>query len=210
MVIHLDFPHNVIIDGEYIIMKPGVSEEEFWEIANEDTNFELIDGVLLIHSPASTEHEEIFKYLLQIISYYLERTAKGMVIGSRLVMRLSPKWNPEPDLMVILKESVGRVKETRVEGPAEVVIEILSPSTRDTDTGKKLPKYLEAGVKEVWILDPANKEITLHDPGATRVMDKKIDSKILPGLSIKCEWIWKRDEYPASTIIDKIRDEIDS
>jgi Uma2 family endonuclease len=208
MVIHLDFPHNVKIDGEYIVMKPDVSEEEFWEIANEDTNFELIDGVLLIHSPASTEHEEIFKYLLQIISYYLERTGKGMVIGSRLVMRLSPKWNTEPDLMILLSENTSRLIATRVEGPADMVIEILSPSTRDTDIDKKLPKYLKAGVKEVWILDPANKEITLHDPGARRVMDEKINSKILPGLSITCDWIWNRDEHPASTIIDKIREEM--
>lgn len=38
-----------MLDKEYIIFQPDVTEEEFFEFANEDTNCELIDGVLVIH-----------------------------------------------------------------------------------------------------------------------------------------------------------------
>jgi hypothetical protein len=48
----------------FLLMKPGVSEEEFFEFATEDISCELIDGMLMIHSPASIQHERIFKFLL--------------------------------------------------------------------------------------------------------------------------------------------------
>ena len=60
----LDVPSQLNLKGDdYLLMKFNVSEDEFWEVANEDSNFELINGVLIIHSPASTEHEELFGYL---------------------------------------------------------------------------------------------------------------------------------------------------
>ncbi|MHA1168247.1 MAG: Uma2 family endonuclease, partial [Candidatus Hodarchaeales archaeon] len=154
MAILLKFPEKILIEGEYVLLKPGVTEEEFWEISNEDSNFELLDGVLVIHSPASKEHEDIFSYLNALIRFYLEANALGQVYGSRLVMRLSKKWNPEPDLFIITPENYSNMKKSFFDGPADIVIEILSMATREIDLSKKLPKYLEAGVKEVWIIDP--------------------------------------------------------
>ena len=52
----------MVLKDEYTVLKPDVSEEEFWEISNEDTNFELLDGVLYIHSPAITQ---VFSQLLR-------------------------------------------------------------------------------------------------------------------------------------------------
>ncbi len=62
----LKFGEEKYIEKEYLILQPDVSEEEFWEYANEDTNCELINGVLIIHPPASEVHESIFKYLLTL------------------------------------------------------------------------------------------------------------------------------------------------
>ena len=44
MEITFDFPQKIILKGDYLIYQPDISEEEFWELANEDSNFELIDG----------------------------------------------------------------------------------------------------------------------------------------------------------------------
>ena len=68
MTILLKFQEERIFEKEYIILQPDITEEEFWTFANEDTHCELIDGVLVIHSPASEEHEDIFCHLLTIFS----------------------------------------------------------------------------------------------------------------------------------------------
>jgi Uma2 family endonuclease len=208
------FPYKILLKGEFLVMKPDISEEEFWEMSTEDTNYELLDGVLYIHSPASTEHEEIFKYLLTLFQIYFEINEGGKVFGSRLVMRLSPKWNPEPDLMVVLKTHYNKIQPTKIEGPADLVIEILSNATRDIDLHKKIPQYLDAGVQEVWIIDPQKKSFTqmwiehktskklswMYSPDQKskggEIEDMSLRSKILPDLKFNPHWIWERDTHP--------------
>ena len=206
----LDVPSKLNLKGDdYLLMKFNVSEDEFWEVANEDSNFELINGVLIIHSPASTEHEELFGYLNFVLRYYTERTEKGRVFGSRLVMRLSEKWNPEPDLMVVMPEHYNRIMETRIEGPADLVIEILSPTTRELDLTKKLPHFRQAGIGEMWIIDPESQEFMIYwekdeKKWSKENADKFIESRIFPDLKFKPIWIWERKKYPSSKVIEDI------
>jgi Uma2 family endonuclease len=209
MEIILNLPESIQLSGDYIVLKPNITESEFWEIANEDTNFELIDGVLVIHSPASTEHEQIFHQLSQIFAILLEEPKHGQVFGSRLVMRLSPKWNVEPDLMILSPQNYQRITPTRIEGPADLVFEILSDSTREIDLTKKIPYYLNNGVKEVWIIDPKFESIEIHNSTNIRTYSKTQDedwvsSTIIPQIRIKGKWVWNRTEYPAIKIIRQI------
>jgi Uma2 family endonuclease len=208
MEISLDFPYNIKLKDEYLLIKPDVSEKEFWEISNEDTHFELIGGVLYINSPASIEQEEIFKYLVIIFSYYFEAIEKGKVLGSSVVMRLSSKWNPEPDLIVLLPSNCHKIKENNVDGAADLVVEILSKSTKDTDLGKKLPKYLEEGVKEVWIINPLEKEIEIHRKNEVLLWKKNnkeepLTSIILSKLDFLPKWLWNREKFPPNLVIEQ-------
>jgi len=115
MELHLDFPYKLVLKEEYLVLKPDVTEEKFWEMSNEDTHFELIKGGLYINSPPNIEHEEFFKHLIVIFSFCLENIGKGKVLGSCVVMRLSPKWNPEPGLIVMLPSNYNKIKENRLE-----------------------------------------------------------------------------------------------
>lgn len=206
MAILLKFPEEKILEGDYIIYKHGVTEEEFWEFVNEDTNCELIEGILVIHSPASEEHEDIFSYLNAILRVYLEETLKGKVYGSRFVMKLSERWNPEPDLFVVTPEKYSQIQRTYFDGPADIVIEILSKSTRELDLEKKLPHYLRAGVQEVWIIDPEAKVVTLHSSESSTTYDvphseKKLASKVLPEFPFQIRWLWNRDHYSVNKVL---------
>jgi len=206
MTIILKFPNEKVLERDFLIIQPDVTEKEFWELATEDIKCELLDGVLVIHSPADVEHEDIFRYLLTLFSLYFEKTNDGKVFGSRLVMKLEPKWNPEPDLLVITSEKYPNLKSTHLEGPADIVIEILSKSTRQYDLDVKLPKFLRAGVKEVWIIDPENKSLNVHtvhsrfefrDPTS----NSPFTSTVLPNFRIKPLWLWNREQYPPGKMI---------
>jgi Uma2 family endonuclease len=201
MEIKLDIPEEFHLQGDFIAFKQDVSEEEFWDLANEDSNFELIDGVLVIHSPATPEHEDIGRYLSGFLSLFLEKTSQGKVYGSHVVMRLDSQWDPEPDLLVLLAENYDKIKQSRIEGPADIVIEVLSKSTKELDLTKKIPKYLEAGVKEIWIIDPILQSITIQwvDDSMewTKIdSDDCLISKVIQDLPLQINWIWHREDYP--------------
>jgi Uma2 family endonuclease len=193
-------PENILAKGDYIFMKPDVTESEFWELTNEDSNCELIDGVLIIHSPASEEHESLFRQIISIIQLNLDASREGKVYGSRFVMRLSEKWNPEPDIIVVTPDKYSNIKSTHLEGPAAIAIEILSKSSKDIDLQKKLPKYLTAGVKETWIVDPQRKILSVHDARGTVEYGNPsaatlIKSNVLQHLTFQVNWIWDREKY---------------
>lgn len=210
MELKIDFPHSLDLRGtDYTILRYDITEDEFWELSDEDSNYELIDGVLVIHSPASTENEQIFSYLNRFLGFYVEEKGLGVLLGSRLVMRLEPKWNPEPDLMLVLSENQHRIKETRVEGAADLVIEILSKATREIDLEKKVPKYLECGVKEIWIIDPDNQEFSVYGKEDKKTwdvgkQDVPIESKLLADFVLKPVWLWDRKNFPVNQLIKEI------
>ncbi|MHC1591524.1 MAG: hypothetical protein ACXQS8_05520, partial [Candidatus Helarchaeales archaeon] len=68
-----------IIEPPFLIVKPEVSEKEFFDFATEDISCELIDGQLIIHSPASLQHERIFRFLLFLLDRFLKMTNQGEV-----------------------------------------------------------------------------------------------------------------------------------
>ena len=209
MTVLLKFGEEKILEGEYVIFQPDVSEEVFWEYVNEDSNCELINGVLVIHSPASEEHEDIFSYLNALFRLYLEKNNAGKIYGSRFVMKLSKKWNSEPDLFIVLPNNYSNIKYNYYEGPADLVIEILSKSTRELDLEKKLPEFLRVGVKEVWIIDSQNKELSIFHKNDNQVYknyksDEIVKSQVLPKFKFKIKWLWFRKEFPVVQVFQEL------
>ena len=206
MTITLRLREDKVIDGQFMVMCHDMTEKEYYEFADEDLDSELINGVLIIHSPANPEHEDIFGYLYSLLRYFLEATSQGRVFGSRLAMRLSPTWSPEPDILVITPEKYDNLREGRLEGPADFIIEILSKSTKELDLEKKLPQYLTSGVSEIWIVDPLEMLITVHKGGKVLTYnkeqaDQKIDSQVLRGFFVRVKWIWNRESYTLQSIL---------
>ncbi|MHA1652325.1 MAG: Uma2 family endonuclease [Candidatus Helarchaeota archaeon] len=80
-----------------------------------------------------------------------------------------------------------------IDGPADLMIEILSPSTKKTDLMIKIPRCLEKGVQEIWAIDPMLQELTVYSPNSPSKLYKKegiIKSTILKDFWIKIEWLW--------------------
>ncbi|MBD3341704.1 MAG: hypothetical protein GF353_21545 [Candidatus Lokiarchaeota archaeon] len=198
--------HNKPIPEPYTIYVRNFDFERYLEYAHEDINCELIHGVLIIHSPVSLENEIIFKFMLTLLDLYVHKKKLGLVVGSRFTMNLSSKWAPESDIMFIASDSESTLKETYLDGPATVVIEILSPSTQKDDLNKKLPKYLKSGVKEVWIVDPMKKNFTTHwskDQSRIYKESEWTKSKIIPEFRLKVNWLWKAKSI---SVLEKLKE----
>jgi Uma2 family endonuclease len=181
------------LEPPYLVIKPGVTEAEFYARDDEDSPWEYLDGRLVM-SPSSHRHEELFRFLLTLLSGFLDERGGGHVLGSRYPMRLDERWSPEPDLLVVRAERHHLIGAQRLEGRADLVIEIASESDPAFDLREKLPRYRAAEIPEIWLVDPFARTLradTLGSQGyASRTLAAgRLDSAVVPGFWIEVGWL---------------------
>lgn len=185
----------------FVLVKPIDGEHVYYELG-EDAPWELLDGRLVM-SPASNRHEDLVRFLLTMFSGWLDERGGGVVRGSRYPMRLDPRWSPEPDLLVVTDARLDRLTAQRLEGPADLVVEIASDGDPMLDEREKLPRYRAAGIPEIWIVSPQTASVRcdrLGDTGTYRTERRgsgEIASTVLPGFRIEADWLWA-DPLPSS------------
>jgi Uma2 family endonuclease len=187
---------RIDVEAPFVLTKPLRDEQEFYDLADEDTPWELLDGRLVM-SPASDRHEDLFRFLMTILSAWLDERGLGVVRGSRYPMRLDPRWSPEPDLLVVTRAHEQRITPQRLEGPADLVIEIASDGDPALDERDKLPRYRAASIPEIWLVSPQTSSVRVDrlDAGGQYVTDRRshgrIDSSVLPGFWVEVGWLWE-------------------
>ena len=129
----------------------------------EDQRVELIDGVFYDMSAPAVVHQRILGELYSLLRECAEQHRMPCeVLLSPCDVRLDEDMYTmvQPDLLVMCREVSNRA--IRIEGAPDLVVEILSPSTRMKDMILKLHKYQNAGVREYWIVDPKHRAVTVH------------------------------------------------
>lgn len=183
-----------MLSGEYLFRRYGATVEDYLRAADEDTRLELIDGVMVMHSPANVRHEDLFAFLLWLLRGYAIMRKLGRVFGSRTPMVLDEERRFEPDLLFIRNENLGRLGEVELQGPADLVIEILSPATREYDLGEKRRAYAEGRVPELCFIDPAQGLVVVERPAGQRSLELgegRVVFAALPGFWFETAWLWE-------------------
>jgi Uma2 family endonuclease len=174
-----------------------------WET---DKRYEIINGTAYMMSAPSVAHQAISRELLLQFGNFLKGKS-CQVFAAPFDVRLFPKEDEsddtvlQPDLLVICdKTKIADGKACR--GAPDLVIEILSPSNRDIPMLLKFSKYLKAGVREYWLIDPEEKDVVVHILERTdeKSQDHYISTvhsgpeplavSILPGLNIDFNSVW--------------------
>ncbi|MDW8101473.1 MAG: Uma2 family endonuclease [Anaerolineae bacterium] len=176
--------------------KRRMTYEEFLEWADEDTLAEWVEGEIVLYSPASALHQAIRDFLLAFIRAYVEAKGLGLVFGAPFQMKL-PRSGREPDLLFVARENVGRLKGTHLEGPADLVVEIVSPESERRDRGEKFWEYQEGGVREYWLIDPEKRKAEFWELSSTgrfqlrmEGSEGKYESGVIEGFWLRIEWLW--------------------
>ena len=132
---------------------------------DDENRYELIDGVAYFISAPTVAHQSILMELSrQLANYLIGKPCK--VFAAPFDICLFGKGDDDdtvvqPDVIVICDRS--KIENGRYcNGAPDLVIEILSPSSSKRDRFIKLNKYLQAGVREYWIVDPDHKGVTVH------------------------------------------------
>jgi Uma2 family endonuclease len=179
-----------------------MTAEEFFRDAPEDRKAELIDGVMIVPSPATTTHERLQGFLFALLRGYAEEHDLGEVLGSRTAVALAEDQAPEPDILFVAKERLAILQEKGVIGAPDLVVEILSASTQRYDRGPKFRAYAHAGVRELWLIDPYGPEGTeFFQRREQELVQMKPDAQgifrsvALPGFWIEVQWLWPRTKF---------------
>ena len=150
------------VDVPYMIRLYGVSDAMFDKLVDEDTKAELIDGVMIVHSPATLRHDDVAGFLRTLMRCYTADKGLGRVLGPDGLVRIKKRRRIGADIFFLTQDRVPKPLPKEYKGVPNLFIEVLSlPSNRDYDLNEKRPLYREAGVKEIWLVDPQKQQIIL-------------------------------------------------
>lgn len=111
----------------------------------------------------SPNHQEI-SGLLHVLFFNAAAAIGGKVYYSPIGLFVNQRNYFEPDILYISPKKLSFITQRGIEGPPDLVVEILSPFNSRTDKVTKKNTYVEFGVNEYWIVDPFQKSITVYTP----------------------------------------------
>ena len=190
-------------EGEVRVLPSGkvvgrMSWEEFLEWCDEDTHAEWVAGTVVVHSPANYRHQDLAGFLAALLRTYTETRRFGVVLTAPFQMKLG-EVSRSPDILFVAAGWRDRIKPTYLDGPADLVVEIVSPDSGVRDRGEKFYEYEAAGVREYWLIDPERQQAEFYQLGEDRhyrfvAPDEqgRYHSAVLSDFWLKPDWLWQQ------------------
>lgn len=129
----------------------------------EDQRVELIDGCFYDMAAPTFLHQQIAGEIhRQIANFILDHggSCRPLIAPVDVQLDCDERTMVQPDVGILCHED--KIEKWGVYGAPDFILEIVSPSTRRKDCIKKLDKYMDAGVREYWILDPDQKKLLVY------------------------------------------------
>jgi Uma2 family endonuclease len=189
---------DALVNG---VLRPTgpMTEGEFLDWCDDDVRAEWVDGEVVIFDPAHYKHCRIVGWLLCVMGLYVEDRDLGEVLVTDYLIRLARQRRMRlPDLLFVAKERRDLITEMYLEGPPDLIVEVVSPDSQSRDRHEKFLEYEAAGVREYWMIDFTAEEVEVHTldgDGRYRAIpayEGRVASTVLPGFWIKTEWLWQR------------------
>ena len=131
------------------------------EALNRD--YEIIEGVKIMAPSAGAYHNNVMGGLYTLISVYVRNNKIGYVFTDSIDVHLPDGNLFKPDLTVVKYENAAIINwQSGIYGVPDMVVEVLSKSTKKKDLTVKKDIYEKNGVKEYWIIDPWAKGVTVY------------------------------------------------
>ena len=171
-----------------------LTAEDFLEWLEPGIRADMIDGAIRMHSPVSIPHANLLNFLDRLLGTYVDRYGLGTLFREVVAVRLSSRNAFQPDLAFYRAERRSAIRHNHVEGAPDLVVEVLSPSTADRDTGPKFAAYERHGVIEYWVLDPQTLAHRFYRRDGDELVEyaegaAKIESISVSGFYVLREWL---------------------
>lgn len=169
-----------------------------------DTRAEWVDGEVIMVPAASAQHQDIGSFLEGVLRLHVEHRNLGKLFRAPFQMKLGPDSpGREPDILYVVPSHLDRLKETYLDGPADVAVEIISKESINRDRGEKFVEYEAAGVSEYWLIDPLRQQAEFYRRGADNhyhpvLLDNEgiFHSEVIAGFWLRVSWLWQEPLPP--------------
>ena len=158
--------------------------DDYLMLGEMTTPCQLINGELITSPSYTPTHQHVLGNLSQIFGTFAKET-DGITFFGLLDLYINKKNVFQPDLILLSQENKKYVSERGIEGPPEIVVEVISPSNSYFDRYDKKEAYYKFKVKEYWIVDPANQTLEIYSgenwnkPVLYLAGDGEVESSIL-------------------------------
>lgn len=152
----------------------------------------LVDGEVVVNDP-TLHHQEVCARLLDLLRPWAAQTGGRAGYGGNWVV--APDTVLKPDVWWVGADHPLDLQAARVDGPPDLAVEVRSPGTWAIDVGRKRQIYEEAGLPELWLVDPFARSVLVFRrsaPGVTTfdVLDERqaheqLTSPLLPGFALE-------------------------
>ncbi len=134
--------------------------EDYRRLPDDGWRYEVIEGELRMNPAPSFWHQEASFNLSLELGNFVKRQRLGKVVTAPIDVKLGELANPvQPDILFIHKDRLDIIQERWIDGPPDLIVEILSPSNWIDDRRTKYRLYALSGVREYWIVDPDKRQI---------------------------------------------------
>ena len=175
--------------------------EDYLRLPDDGRRYEVLRGVLYVTAAPNPLHQFALRNIVRLLVLFLERTPLGefFLSPTDLILPKGLTAPVQPDLFFVRGEEWrGTITNRYMEGAPDLILEILSPSTRRLDRGAKLEVYAQAGVLEYWLADPLARtiEVFVLRDGTYELFGKfargeHLRSEMLPGFEPALDKIFK-------------------
>ena len=168
---------------------------DYCKIPEDGKRHEIIDGRHYVSPSPDYEHQVASANLHHRLMMAITDRGKGVVVAAPMDLDLGTGTVVQPDVIVIVKGNRGVIRGKKITGVPDLLVEILSPSTRRRDLRLKRLRYERAGVREYWIVDRNARAVSqfvlrdgTYDPPIENT--RTIRMRILRGAAIDLTKVW--------------------
>lgn len=152
--------------------------------------YEIIAGEMIVSASPSKRHARISLRLVRRMADYVEEHNLGEAFHAPVDVRLGRHDIVVPDIIFLSAERSHVFGERLADGAPDLIVEVLSPSTRTRAVKVKLQQYVQAGVQEYWVVDPRSGKISVYWRTHERTYellpaeDGTTRSRVIPGFEV--------------------------
>jgi Uma2 family endonuclease len=178
-----------------------MSYADFCAFGDDTTHAEWVAGEVILFMPPNDKHQELVGFLYYLLVSFADLFALGVVRLAPYEMRLIPgQLSREPDILFVAAANRARLTAARLEGPADLVVEVVSESSASRDRVTKFREYAQAGISEYWLIDPRPDQhdvvcYQLDTAGQYQASAPdsagRLHSRVLPGFWLRPAWLWQ-------------------
>lgn len=136
---------------------------EDWEnLPDDGRRYEIINGELFMSTAPSNFHQWIIFMLAELLGTPIKRQGIGYAFFAPIGVFMPDCEPVQPDFIIVLMKNKHIIRDRRIQGVPDLLVEVISPGSRDYDEGVKKAAYEKAGVPEYAVIDPQTRQLRLY------------------------------------------------